>query len=237
MDKKELNEKILDEILKYAAAQNAEDMSAKLPSNEELDKEVTFSPEFTDRMSKYFAHLKRKQKNKRLRKTMFKVAASAAAVLIIFTTVVFSVDAVRVSILNIFSVQNDDSTTIHIGQNANYDDFADEIHGLYLPSYISPSYSVQSVNSIHESYYNVLFANDSNNSIELQSLLEYSSAGVDNEGAEVEQITVNGSEAQFFSKSDINMLIFQYNQKAFSLKATISKEELIKMAESMEYRQ
>lgn len=237
MYKQELNEKILDEILKYAAEKSIEEMADKFPTDEELEKEVIFRPEFKDRMSKFFTHIKRRERTRLFGRTMLKVGACTVAVLIVFSTVVFSVDAVRVSFLNIFSVKDDESTTIHVDDGtANYDAFSDKIHGIYLPSYIPASYSVQDVEK-YDTYYYVIFANADGDKIKLQNLLGDSSSGVDNEGATVETITVNNENAQYFSKDGENILIFKYNKNVFKLTTSLSKDELIKMAESMEYRQ
>lgn len=139
------------------------------------------------------------------------------------------------SFLNIFSEKDDDSTTIHIGDGtADYDAFTD-IHGVYLPNYIPASYSVQDIQK-YDNYYYVIFANADKNIIQLQNLLSDSYAGIDNEGANTETITINNEDAQFFSKDGVNILIFKYNKNVFTLNASLSKDELIKIAESMEYR-
>lgn len=67
-------------------------MANTFPTVEELEKEVKFRPEFISRMSKFFAHIKRKERTRQFGRVMLKVGVSTLAVLIVFSTVVFSVD-------------------------------------------------------------------------------------------------------------------------------------------------
>lgn len=58
--------------------------------------------------------------------------------------------------------------------------------------------------------------------------------GIDSECAHIEQIPVNGGFAQYFYKNKMSSLIFKYNETVFLLNASLTKDELVKMAESME---
>ena len=71
--------------------------------------------------------------------------------------------------------------------------------------------------------------------IKLRAMIGESALGVDTENADIVQITVNGTMAQFYSKNGQNTLIFEYDKNAFILDGMISKDELIKIAESMKY--
>lgn len=50
---------------------------------------------------------------------------------------------------------------------------------------------------------------------------------------EVSNVDINGIEGCFFTKKDTNALIWEYSKYAYSLSGTVSKDELIKVAESV----
>jgi hypothetical protein len=235
MNKQELNEKVFDEMLIFAAEKSADDLASSLPSDEELAKQVTFSPEFEKRMSDFFRNVERKQRNRQIRRTLIKVGIAACIALAVMSSLVMSVEAFRVPFLNLFSRSDDKSVTVKVEDKiANYDAFADQIKGLYLPSYIPDTYSVSEVLNPGNSYI-VIFENSDGARIDLTALLSGSSTGIDNENAVIENILINDEEAQYYSSNGVNNLIFKYDQNVFALRAQIPKDEMVKMAESLKY--
>ena len=73
--------------------------------------------------------------------------------------------------------------------------------------------------------------------IRLQKLPSGSSVGIDSEDALTEQFFINGELAQYFLKNEIGNLLFKFNENAFLITAPLTKVELIKIAESMQYRE
>lgn len=235
MNKQELNEKIFDDMLSYALEESADDPASSLPPDEELEKEVTLRPEFEARMAHFFRRQKQKERSRRSGRVLLKAACFLCIIIVVSTAVIFSVEALRVPFLNFFSNSGNDSTTVHVEDaGAEYDAYADQVKGLYLPSYIPDTYSVASVERT-SNYYRAIYKSADENMIVLQSLLNGSSAGIDNTGSIIERLTINDEEAQFFTKDQSNILIFKYKQNAMMLSAKISKIELVKIAESIIY--
>jgi hypothetical protein len=141
-----------------------------------------------------------------------------------------------VPILNFFNNVSKQSTTIHVqNREGLYNSFADKIKGLNLPNYIPESYKVKTVNKADKNY-SVLFTNAEGLSINLRALMQGSSTGVDSENADVVKIIVNGKPAQYYSKNGENIITFEFNSNLFIVDGPVSKDELIKIAESMEYK-
>ena len=236
MNKYELNEQIFDQVLKYVAEEKMENMAKDFPSKDELDSKIMLSSEFKKNMERFIKKLKHKERTLNFGKRFLKVGVIAVACMLVCFTAVYNVEALRVPFLNFFNNINQQSTTIHVQDDENlYSSFGDQIKGLYLPDYIPELYKVKSINRVDKNY-NVLFKNSDGLTIELRAMAGGSSAGVDSENADAIQIIVNGEQAQYYSKNGDNILIFEYDANAFLLDGPISKEELIKIAESMKNR-
>jgi len=235
MNKHELNEKIFDQLLKYAAEEKMDSMANDFPSDDELERAISFTPDFQKRMNAFLKKMKNKERFLSFRKKTMKAGIIAAASSMICFSVVSNVDALRVPFLNFLNDINKQSTTIRVNEGDGlYGSFGDKIKGLYLPSYIPELYKVKSINKADNNYI-VTYVNSDGEIIKLRSLIGESTLGVDTENAEIMQLTVNGNMAQFYSKNEQNSLIFEYDNNAFILDGLMPKDELIKIAESMEY--
>lgn len=236
MNKGELNEKIFDEIIKYATANEVNRIANDLPSEKELAAKYTFTQEFDNKMQLLFEQQKNSEVKAGKRKTILKIAAIIFIFLAVSTITIANVDAFRVHVLNLFSEMGDRSTTIYIDDTeTSYDTILSEDQGLYLPTYIPEGFMVVSVDKFND-YYLITYKNAAETVIELERLPSGSSVGLDIEKAQIEQIVINNELAQYFLKNEVGNLIFKYKENAFLISATISKNELVKMAESMEFR-
>src|SRR5690554_4589803 len=98
-----LKYKIFDEMIKQALKNNADKIDEQYPSNQELSQRYTLSESFEKRMQKLFKQEKRKERLRRLRKNIIKIAAAALLCIAVSFATVMSVDAFRVSFLNFIS--------------------------------------------------------------------------------------------------------------------------------------
>ena len=235
MNKNELNEKLFDQILKYAAEERMDRMANDFPSEVELERAITLTPEFHKRMNTFLKKVKHKEFLLSFRKKSFTAGIIISVSFIICFSVVSNVDALRVPFLNFFNDINKQSTTIYVNDGDGlYSSFGDQIKGLYLPSYIPELYKVKSINKADKNYI-AIFINPAGQIIKLRAIIGESALGVDTENADIVQLTVNGGMAQFYSKNEQNTLIFEYDNNAFILDGPITKDELINIAKSMEY--
>lgn len=229
---REVNNEAFDELLRYAAVKQLEEIADQAPSGVAL--KYKFSREFEDKMSRLFSRQRRSRRSSRIRKALVRVAAIILIFLAASTIAVISVDAWRVRVLNIINVIGEKSTTIIIDDGeVNDDRYLDEGQGKHLPSYIPDGYMTDSVEEFG-GYYLVTYKNDAGSLIRLEKLSGGSSVGIDSECAHTEQIPVNGGFAQYYYKNEMGSLIFKYKETVFLLNAPLTKDELVKMAESME---
>lgn len=236
MNKHELNKNMLDQILKYAAEQKMDDMANDYPSDTDLDKTVSFSPGFEKRMNEIFKKSRKKSRAVRNRKILLRAGIAAVLFLAVSTTIVFSVDAIRVPLLNLFTEVGQESTTTHVvGDKANYDAFADQIHGLFLPTYIPVTYTVKTI-KVAGQHYAVEYQNPKGEVIQMQKFADGDTLGLDNENVQVQEMTVNGEPATCYSKNEFNTLLFKYNKNLMLLTGHIPQETIVQIAQSMKYR-
>lgn len=196
MNKRDLDDKLLDDVISYIASEHMENIVNDLPSDEELDQLVHMRPQFEKKMSKFFKQLKSKDKRLRIRQHVLRTAIIFVLFIFVSTAVICSVEAFRVPVLNFFNIAKEKSTTIEVGEKGvDYNVVAERIHGLALPSYIPENYSISTFEGI-EQYYIANFINSGDNKIiKLETLLEGSVSGVDNEGVQINNLTVNDESA------------------------------------------
>ncbi len=230
MKKYELNEKIFDEVLKYTAANHVEETENQWPSEEELATRYTFSRTFEKKMQQLFAEQKRRAQISKTKRTAVKIAAAFLIFITASIVLVMNVDALRVRVLNFFSDRSENSTIFSIG---NDKEAFPETQGLSLPAYLPSDYTMVSL-EITDDYYLAIYKDSVGNEILLEKLSGGFVAGVDSEDAYTENIVVNGQPAKYFEKNNIGTLIYKYDESVYLLSASLIKDELVKIAESME---
>lgn len=228
MNKQELNDRLLDEVIRYAVAELVEEEASRLPSNEELKSIYTPSARLEAKMQKLFKQQRRREQFARIRKTALKAAAVVLVFLAVSFFTIMNVDALRVRFMNYISERGDKSTTIRVNNNDN--SYSAEI----LPTYLPDGYKNVQL-EIKSDYYFAVFKNDNGDKIVLRRLGEGTTAGIDTENAYAETITVNGYNAEYYYKDGTGILIYKYKSNVFILTGSIPKDELIKIAESMKY--
>ena len=92
MNKNTLNERILDEIIRYAVTNNIEE--TKWTREEELAKRYTFSASHEQKMQQLFKQQKRKEKIAHMKRSALKIAAGVLIFLSVsFVTVIMRCSA------------------------------------------------------------------------------------------------------------------------------------------------
>ena len=236
MNKREItHDEVFDELIKHAAARHLEKIADELPSEKEPAAKYTFSRRFEEKMQRLFARQRRLERHARIRRTVAKIAAVIIIFLAISAVTVWSVDAWRVNVLNFITEVGKKSTTIRFEGGETADShFLHENRGIYLPTYIPDDYIPESIEKVGEVYF-VVYVNDAGEIIELMRLSGSTTVGIDSENAYTEQFLVNDEHAQYYFKNETGTLLFKYNENAFLVSGLITKDELIRMAESVQY--
>ena len=221
-----------DRLLEYAASRQLEALADAHPL--ERAGLHQFSPGFEQKMQLLFA---REEKSRRL-STFKKRAVQIAAAILIFILLsgltILSVEAWRVRVLNYIIDINEKYTGFLIDDVSIDRSQFPETPGMHLPSYIPDGYTLEKIET-SGSFYVVTYENEGGDLIQLKRLPSGSSVGIDSEDAYHEQLLVNDELAYYYFKNDYSTLLFGYKENKFLLLGLISMDEIIRMAESMEY--
>ncbi len=224
---------IVDQMLKYASELRMDDMAGEIAIPEEMAAR-TYSSEFDNRMSAYFKTMRRKSACRRTGKALTRVAVIVIAFLAVSTTVVMSVDAFRVPALEFFGRVEDGAYSASVVDVSGiYDSNKEEIKGTFLPSYVPEGYKLDFVDRAGR-IYTVRYINDSDGFIIFQLLIEGSAVQVSNNGIQKE-VPVKDQTGQLFLENGQSTLLFKYQKNTFLLGGTIDEEDIVHMADSLEY--
>ena len=230
--KKQAADNSFDQLLEYAAVRQLETLpEAHLRVRA---REHKFTPGFEKKMEHLFIQ---EEKNNRIATLINRVLQIAAAILIFILLsglTILSVEAWRVRALNLIIEINEKSTSFLMDDGSIDDSLFPETSGLHLPSYIPDGYTLEKIET-SGSFYVVTYKNEGGDLIILQGLASGSSAGIDSEDAYHEQQLVNDELAYYYFKNDYSTLLFGYKESKFLLLGLISQDEIIRIAESMEY--
>jgi hypothetical protein len=228
MEKLDTNEKFIDQVIAFAAAKHAENIAA---SSAEDAKKHVFSENFGKKMDALIEREKRRDTGKVFRKWGLRAAVFFVALLAVATVTVYSVEALRVPVVNFFTEWGDQSISIQAQPaEMSYAEYAEKIHGRYLPAYIPVGYHVNDI-----TLDSVEYTDKNNNSIIFKILGDTFSAEIDSEGAQYEESEVNGKPARYYFTKGMAHLIFEYGGIQFLLTTGFDKPETIKIAESLRY--
>lgn len=233
----ELNDSQFEALLKEAVCEyHIEELKA-IPSNRELKAAYTLSPEFYRKMDKILI-----AQEKVMRKyNIIRILKYAAIIVLMIGTLALTNSDVRAKIKEIFLEMFDEYAVMTF--NSDSENVITSLEDLdfelgYVPDGFELVEEMKDSNIVRSKYTNTkedilvrcyLISNNENN---LNS---------DNKGVRYESITINGEfECYFRSSEDTNKenSLICYNSKLgfyVSITANLSKEELVKIAENIDY--
>jgi len=103
-----------------------------------------------------------------------------------------------------------------------------------LPTYLPDNYKTYSLDKT-DTLSVIVYKNTDGDEIILQKLYEGYTVVKDIEDVLIKDIIVNDESAQFFEKNGMRTLIYSYDGNFFLMNGIISEDELVQVAESMEY--
>lgn len=205
-----------------------------IPSNEELGY-ITFTKEFKEKMEKLI---------ERERKFYFywintvgkRVAVIILAILICFTTVTFSVKALREPFVS-FIVETFERYTNVIFVSDKYANDKIEHFKKITPKYIPEGYvkdsEVDGAGFCQVMYFNL---DGLNYILYTQNINDATTIQANTQGVEYDNIYINDYEGIIYSNKGVSTIIFGTEQYAISIDTTLPREELIKIAESIDFK-
>ena len=226
-------EKILTEEFFYDLAARASDrMMEELPSEEELSKQLSFSPAFERRMERLLANpkLARAQQHRALR-----VLAIAATLLILLISALMSVSAVREAMFKFFTELYEKYIVAWYEPEDSALTAPESILEFRAPGYIPPGYEISGVIK-NEFFYQINHVNAEGHVLQYeQTILDSVQFALDIE-AEIKKETfeINGTTGIYrINKERIDM-VWTDNEYAYRLLGMITVEQALQMAHSIE---
>ena len=158
------------------------------------------------------------------------VASIAVLMLVCLTITVFSIKGLREPFIDFVVETFEKFTSIFVEKDEPVKTAEFET---MLPQYIPEGYEAQEP-IIDDNLYTLIYKNDDCNLIYKQRYENLWLLQMNTESIEYEKMYINEIECVFYENNGTNFLIFNSDDYTFSIEGNVSKEELIKIAESIE---
>lgn len=161
-----------------------------------------------------------------------KIAVVIMILFIAITTTVVSVDALRETISDFFVEIYEQFSLIVFEEDKNESEF--ENIQIHLPNYIPNGYkmTVEEVNNLSVF---CEYKNENDILIFEQSIVSGMQIGIDTENTYVETIFIDDGELLYYENKNEKSIIFYNDSYSYMISGKISKEELIKIAQSISF--
>lgn len=219
-------EKAFEEMLKEAAKRADKRLGGQL---EEPKEEIVFSEEHERKIEKLFRLERRKRINKKLIKYTKRCACILIVCCIAVTAVgVVKVDALRMRFLRLLYEPDAPNSDIDfIGDKTNY--YADDYMHI---SYIPDGFKATEIFTV-KGHLGYTFLNGDKYFHLSADDIETTNSNVDTEDMEIEYLKIRNNDAIYLTKPRVNILIWSDDDTAYIIDGNISKEDMIKVAESV----
>lgn len=204
------------------------------PSPDEIKK---FSRQLDTQLKKPKADATRQ----RVLKSLNRVAVAMLLVIVILFTTVASVQALRVRVLNFIMNIQPEYTSFHLKESDSASNGGSSIVNwtkAYVPTYIPDGYEVSNTSN-SEMLKKIVFQNQQNKDLIIvyTELGEASSPGVDTEDASsFKTISINGQEGTLVEKNSFVTIVWQIDNRLFTVQAPTSEDIAIKIAQGVKYK-
>lgn len=227
--------KIIEAYYGYIGEIYVDSIVDELEEKKEEIKNTTFPKKLDTWIQEYIKKEEKKEKRINLIKNIKKQSKRAAIILLIIiagiSTLIFTVEAIRVRVFNYFIERNERYTEIRVEEN---DIETPELdwENYYQPTYMPEGYYFESAED--GGLIKILNYSDGKNQIIITQANNTAGIQIDTEDATTERININGNEGFLTIKEDRSMMFWHNEEKSFTITGNITKEEIIKIAESIE---
>lgn len=220
-----------NEILKEALIAAMDIELETIPSN--LNDYHSFSFDFEKRMK----GLLKKANIKYININRFRIRRSiaAASLILIILTASMSVEAVRMPVIRLTEKIYTEFSEI-LFENEDNIEYPQKIEEVYLPSYIPEGYTLTEVVDDMRSMHFFFYTNEEGQELSVEQMTFNVSMAVDTEGITTEEITINDMNGIIYTKRGLTSIIVNDNRYVHFISGYESREELIKVVESLHIR-
>ncbi len=226
MDKKS-KEDLFHLLVKAAIREDIEN-SEEIQNECEL-KDHVFSDDFNKKMDQLLKKERHKQWIKKNRPKVYKIGAVAASITIVSGILVTSVDALRLPVSNFLwniTEKYTDVTPeiIHYGMSQKMEK--------YMPQFIPDRFVITDVNEQKDEVC-VTYENDEGKAYIVDFWMNVQSTAVDTEDAAPEEVIIQNIPATIVEKQDRTYIIWIVHGHQYSVEGYITREEGIRILESV----
>lgn len=183
-------------------------------------------------------HLKKQQayaRKQRILNTINRVAVAMVIMLVLLGSVVMTVEAVRVRVLNFIMNVEPEYTSFELKGNDKSGSAIVDWHKAYVPTFIPAGYEVSGV-STGQFEKSIEFKNKQGLLITYMELSESSKPQLDTENAStIKTININGYEGKLIVKDSLVTVIWPMNDHMYIIRGQIKEETAVKIAEGVKY--
>ncbi|MBN2285978.1 MAG: DUF4367 domain-containing protein [Tissierellales bacterium] len=186
----------------------------------------------------FYNYVKKRRKDEKRKKmlTDFRRFSQKAAVIVLviltaMSAVIFSVEAIRVRVLNFFMEKNEKYTEVRIDSNNGKLTPVQDWDSYYSPEYLPEGYFFSEASD--GGLIKVLEYTDGVNQIVITQGGSDSGIQLDTEDAVVTEVTIDGNEGLLVIKDDWTMLFWHNDDSSFTIYGRINEEEIIKISENI----
>lgn len=223
-----------DAKLKEALLLYMEERLAAFPSEEELERTVSFSPGFKRKMDKLIRQ--RRKPYYTLLNTTMKRAAAVILVVILSFSAAMSVEAIRTPVVRFFIEVYEKFSTVFFSAEEDSPSVIDLENEVYLPSYLPEGFEVVSqfedILFIHYEYEN----EDGHFIIYEQSVLD-TDLSINTEDIETEEIEILDFTGIYFENLGMHSLLWSNGEYIFMVTSDLKQEEIMRISESLTKKQ
>ena len=220
-----------DEFFRDLAVRASDRMMEELPSEEELSRQLSFSPAFERKMELLLANPKQARAREH---RAWRVLAIAAVVLIMLISALMSVSAVREAVFKFFTELYEKYIVVWYAPEADTLIAPEIILEFREPAYIPPGYAQISVDKT-EFFHVIRFANSEGWGLLFEQAILDSTlyAMLIEEATEQEQFEINGTLGVYRIVEDDELsMVWTDNSYAYKILGSIDVEQAIEMARS-----
>lgn len=240
MKNNDQKEKIFEEYYKYIGSIHAENTAKEADDIIEKARDIDYPEELDCWFEGNINDFIKEEKQNKFKNRFSSIAKRAAIFLIILGLGAFvttmSVEAYRIRFFNLITEVTEKYTNFSIERESDESNNEDVVLGksYFYPGYIPAGYKRSDAQN-HGELRIVYFENTEGNRIEfLQTELD-SNFQVDTEDATTEDININGSEGILVSKEGVKTLLWFTDTNSFSIMGKLNREEIVSIAESIEF--
>jgi hypothetical protein len=219
-----------DEILRKALRISMErELETMLPDDNSSELH-SFSPEFEKNMGTIIKKAKIKYIN--IRRFRIRKSIVAASLMVFIYAASMSVEAFRIPLIRLSEKVYTQFSAI-LFENEENIETPTRIKDLYVPAYIPEGYTLKEESEDFVSMHYFMYTNEKDQFIFVEQYTLGVSMSVDTEGTTTERIMIKGMEGIIYSKNGLTTVIVNDDNYVHMVSGYVSREDIIKITESL----